>query len=286
MLYAVPDRIEFKGYQSNDIPLTRRLLIRNSSDEIAFVRMVLPNSKFFLLTGQSAGNVTLKPGESTSFVVEFIPPQNPRGHELIHEPVLACSTVGVAMVGLWATAAPDTFIPWELAPAPESRPEDEDISFMTDTVHEMPAPRPVAQRVPTPELERLPSPPEPEPELKMASAADHGWGGPVKAMPVPPRVRSPPSSSPRVQKAERSGVLSGGAAVYSQPVVVPNQHKVQVTVRNKILAEAARLEQALSQQYAGSEEPRCDSPDSLGSHDSYEDQFLSLIHISEPTRPY
>merc|ERR1711907_332748 len=115
MIYAVPDRIEFKGFQHQQIQLTRRLLIKNSSEEPACIKLLLPNSRYFLLTKHPVNAITVMPGESISLVVEFVPPQG-RSPSLIHEGLVACSTVGAALVSLWATPDPATEIPHELIP--------------------------------------------------------------------------------------------------------------------------------------------------------------------------
>lgn len=138
MIYTVPDRIEFKGWRNGECQLSRRLLIRNSSDEPAPIRMVMPHSKLFSISGDAFSTAVVLPGDSLSLVLHFHPPSS-SSQSLIYDSAMACSTLGVAMVSLWATAHADTEIPTSMSPNPQARPGDDELAFILDP---LPPPEP------------------------------------------------------------------------------------------------------------------------------------------------
>jgi len=296
MIYAVPDRIEFKGFLHDQIQLTRRLLIRNSSEEPAAIKLLLPNSRYFVLAKHPVNAVTVMPGDSISLVVEFVPPKG-RSPPLIHEGLLACSTVGVALVSLWAAPDPATEIPHELSTTVDARPGDDDLAFMIESCPVgSPTPAsPVQCGVSASALESPESnssdqdedeelrlqertvreePPEPSP-LGMVSAKDFSWGS-NPTIPLPPQsTANNPNKSPRQQhpavppQPQRIAVKQHRAVAQAVPVDQPHvqqRRPASSSPRQHTSIECARpLEKA---------PVRCNTPDSLGSHDSFEDQFL------------
>jgi len=113
-LYTVPEIVEFCNWKGNTTtPISRKLLVRNGTNETLTVRFIPPGGKHFVLVG-APSEVTIYAGDthmmkvlcsldpnlahsphSCCREVLFYPPRHSR-EDVIHDCALAISTEGTA----------------------------------------------------------------------------------------------------------------------------------------------------------------------------------------------